>query len=93
MIFAEFSLGFDTAADCEDALRGLGVDYRDIPFQGLSYAGRAFQLYRRRGGVRSAPLPDFFIGGHASAIQAPILTRDAARYQAYFPDVALLAPK
>jgi predicted nucleic acid-binding protein len=37
-------------------------------------------------------LPDFFIGGHASALGVPILTRDVARYRSYFPEVRVLKP-
>ena len=89
-IFAEFSLGFETAEACEAAIAAMGLTYRETPLAGLFRAGRAFKQYRLRGGARSSPLPDFFIGGHASAIGAPILTRDVARYRTYFPEVRLL---
>lgn len=91
VIFAEFSFGFDTAESCDEALRAMGLRLDEIPLEGLFRAGRAFKLYRQRGGAKTSPLPDFFIGGHASAIGAPILTRDAARYNSYFPDVQLLS--
>ncbi|WP_294538555.1 type II toxin-antitoxin system VapC family toxin [uncultured Rhodoblastus sp.] len=92
-IFAEFSLGFDSAEACEAEIALMGLTYQEIPRLGLFLAGRAFKHYRRRGGSRSSPLPDFFIGGHASALGAPILTRDVARYRTYFPEVRLFAPK
>jgi predicted nucleic acid-binding protein len=47
--------------------------------------------YRRRGGIKSAPLPDFFIGAHAAVARYSILTRDSARYRSYFPTVKLIA--
>jgi predicted nucleic acid-binding protein len=55
-------------------------------------AGRAFVEYRRRGGVRTSPLPDFSVGAHAAVAGLKLLTRDAGRYRSYFPKVALITP-
>ena len=48
--------------------------------------------YRRSGGLRERVLPDFLIGAHAAVKSYRILTRDAARYRTYFPDVDIIAP-
>lgn len=37
-------------------------------------------------------LPDFYIGAHAQVERLTLISRDAARYQTYFPGVALVAP-
>ncbi len=55
-------------------------------------AGTAFLEYRRRSEKRQSVLPDFLIGGHASALKASILTRDARVYRTYFPTVPLITP-
>jgi len=55
-------------------------------------AAKAFRACRAKGVTRSAPLRDFFIGAHASALGVPLLTRDAGRYGACFPEVELIAP-
>src|ERR1035438_2646134 len=55
-------------------------------------AGKCFLLYRRRGGLRNSPLPDFYIGAHAAIGHLALLTRDAARYRSYFPTAEILAP-
>ena len=47
-----------------------------IPFEAAFLAGKAFLRYRRRGGQRAAPLPDFFIGAHAAVAGHRLLTRD-----------------
>src|SRR5256885_59806 len=60
--------------------------------RGPGPAARAFTAYRKRGGKRSAPLPDFFIGAHALVEGLTLLTRDARRYRTYFPRARLIAP-
>lgn len=55
-------------------------------------AGKAFLAYRRRGGVRTAPLPDFVIGAHAAVKRYALLSRDSGRFESYFPTVELIAP-
>ena len=69
-------------------------DFRRLPLPYLAGfpAARAFQAYRKSGGQRSAPLPDFFIGAHAEAEGLALLTRDASRYMTYFPKVKLICP-
>jgi predicted nucleic acid-binding protein len=63
-----------------------------LPYSAGFPAARAFQAYRKAGGRRSAPLPDFFIGAHAEAEGLSLLTRDATRYRTYFPKVRLICP-
>jgi predicted nucleic acid-binding protein len=55
-------------------------------------AGRSFVEYRRRGGARTSPLPDFYIGAHALVSGMTLLTRDASRFRTYFPELSLIAP-
>ena len=55
-------------------------------------AGKCFVRYRRRSGSRRSPLPDFYIGAHASVAGLTLLTRDATRYRSYFPGLEIIAP-
>lgn len=48
-------------------------------------AGKCFVNYRRAGGARRSPLPDFYIGAHAAIGGYTLLTRDERRYKTYFP--------
>ena len=57
-----------------------------LPYEAGFVAGRAFVEYRRRGGLRTSPLPDFYIGAHAAVAGLTLLTRDARRYAGYFPE-------
>src|SRR5437867_8198742 len=63
-----------------------------LPYRAAWPAARAFTAYRRRGGKRTAPLPDFFIGAHVLVEGLTLLTRDARRYRTYFPRLRLIAP-
>jgi predicted nucleic acid-binding protein len=58
----------------------------------LFLAGKAFQRYRRAGGVRTGVLSDFFIGAHSVIADAPLITRDGRRYRTYFPGIELIIP-
>jgi predicted nucleic acid-binding protein len=93
IIYAELSVGFEQEAALEAVLGGAGIRRLALPFRAASPAAQAFSAYRRRGGSRAAPLPDFFIGAHALVEDLPLLTRDPARYRAYFPGLRLIAPR
>lgn len=92
IVFAEVSVGFGRVEDLEEALPP-GIFRRDpLPYEAAFLAGKSFLAYRRRGGRRAAPLPDFYIGAHAAVAGHELLTRDAARYRTYFPRLTLIAP-
>ncbi len=84
IIYAEISMGFNQP---EEFFR------RDpLPYAAAFLAGQSFLQYRRRGGERRSPLPDFYIGAHAAVADMPLLTRDVNRYKTYFPSVKLIVP-
>jgi len=92
IIYAEIAFGFATMADLDHHL-GADVFRRlALPYEAGFVAGRAFVEYRRRGGERTSPLPDFYIGAHAAVSGLKLLTRDARRYKGYFPRVLLISP-
>jgi hypothetical protein len=92
MIFAEVSVRYTRIEDVDDALPRTMFQREAIPYEAAFLAGKAFLAYRRRGGARRSPLPDFFIGAHAAVAGYQLLTRDAARYRDYFPRLPLIAP-
>jgi len=92
IIYAEVSIGFQRIEDLESAIPSSLFRRDALPFEAAFLAGKAFLQYRRRGGGRTAPLPDFYIGAHAAVASFRLLTRDAKRYQTYFPSVELIAP-
>jgi predicted nucleic acid-binding protein len=92
VVFAEVSVRFSKLEDVMNALSRELV-YEDIPKPAAFLAGKCLLDYRHRGGERSAPLPDFFIGAHAAVTGRPLLTRDRGRYETYLPGLRLIAPE
>lgn len=62
-----------------------------LPYEAGFLASRAYTTYRRRGGARRSPLPDFCIGAHAAVRGYRLLTGDNA-YRGYFPSIELITP-
>ncbi|MDF1658213.1 MAG: type II toxin-antitoxin system VapC family toxin [Verrucomicrobiales bacterium] len=92
IIFAELCCRVSSTDELEEALAPFKLKYQELPREALFLASQAFLIYRQRGGSKPSPLPDFFIGAHAAALEIPILTRDVWRYQTYFPEVELICP-
>lgn len=93
IVYAEVSIGYRTIEDVECAMPVDLYRREPLPYEAAFLAGKCFVAYRRRGGVRRSPLPDFYIGAHAAVRGYRLLTRDAARYRSYFPTVELVAPR
>jgi predicted nucleic acid-binding protein len=93
IIYAELAPAFATPADLDRWLDPAVFQRLPLPYTAGWLAAQAFVKYRRAGGAKNSPLPDFYIGAHAEAEGLTLVTRDAARYRNYFPTVALIAPK
>jgi hypothetical protein len=93
IIYAEVSLAFAHEQELDAELRGLGIAKLPLPYGAAFPAARAFARYRKKGGERRSPLPDFYIGAHAQVDGLKLLTRDARRYRSYFPEVDISAPE
>lgn len=92
IVYAEVSIGFDRIEDVESALPHEVFVRSPLPWDAAFLAGKCFTAYRRRGGEKRSPLPDFYIGAHAAVSGLSLLTRDPARYRTYFPKLKLIAP-
>lgn len=92
VVYAEVAVGFTSRERLERTLQGVGLVRLGVPWAAAWLVARAFLEYRRHGGPRATPLPDFFIGAHAAAAGLTLLTRDSARVRTYFPEVSLVAP-
>ena len=92
LIYAEISVDFDSREELDDAVSPQDLRREELPYEAAFLAGKAFRSYRRRGGPRRSPMPDFYIGAHAAVRGYRLLTRDPRRYRGYFPTVELIAP-
>ena len=92
IVYAEVAAGFARIEALEDALPSDYYERRPLPWEAAFLAGQCFVKYRRRGGSRRSPMPDFYIGAHAAVEGLTLLTRDPRRYRTYFPTVRLIAP-
>lgn len=93
IIYAELSVA-QSRIEALDSLLPSDVFAREaLPWSAAFLAGKAFLAYRRRGGEKRSPLPDFYIGAHAAVARYSLLTRDKGRYATYFPTVHLISPQ
>ena len=92
VVYGEVAVAYDTIEALDAALEPSALEREELPYPAAFLAGRAHVAYRRRGGSRRSPLPDFYIGAHAAVAGYRLLTRDARRYRTYFPRLEVIAP-
>lgn len=92
LVYAEVSVRFERLEDLDDALPASSFRRESLPWEAAFLAGKCFRRYRRSGGERRSPLPDFYVGAHAAIRGYALLTRDASRYRTYFPRLEIVAP-
>lgn len=92
LVYSELCMGAESTEEVDGIIKSLRLSYMEIPSSALFFAAKAFRAYRSRGGTRTSPLPDFFIGAHAKSLGLPLITRDVNRYRTYFPEVTLISP-
>jgi len=93
IVYSEVSIGFEKIEELESALNKGGFQMLEIPKEALFLAGKAFQKYRKGKGIKSSPLPGFYIGAQAAILDIDLITRDVSRYRTYFPSIKIISPK
>ena len=81
----------DPAGD-DGSLPASDYEREPLPYRAGFAAGKAYLRYRRSGGGKRSPMPDFYVGAHAAVAGYRLLTRDASRYRTYFPKLELIVP-
>jgi len=92
IVYGEVAARFARIEELEVALPPNYYARLPLPWEAAYLAGQCYVKYRRRGGARRSPLPDFYIGAHAAIEGLTLLTRDARRYRTYFPALRIVAP-
>ncbi|MGH8794111.1 MAG: type II toxin-antitoxin system VapC family toxin [Stackebrandtia sp.] len=93
IVYAEVSVRFATVEELDDALPWPDFQREELPYAAGFLAGKAFLRYKRNGGEKRSPLPDFYIGAHAAVKNYRLLTRDVSRYRKHFPRLDVVAPR
>ena len=93
IIYAELCYNKRSPFEVDQLLEVLEIGLIELSRQALFHTSQAFKSYRKRGGSKLSTLPDFFIGGQASDLGIPILTRDISKYKSYFPTLPLISPE
>lgn len=93
IIYSEVSVGFKKIEELESALTAGRFRFLQLSKEALFLAGKAFLEYRRRMGIKTSTMPDFFIGAHAAVLQIDLITRDVSRFRSYFPTINLITPR
>jgi predicted nucleic acid-binding protein len=91
IVYAEVSVAFEHIEELDRKIPSV-IEREDLPWEAAFLAGRCFREYRRRGGTKRSPLPDFYIGAHALVTGRALLTRDSARYRTALPALVLVSP-
>lgn len=91
IIYAELSIGFDRIERLDDSLPDQ-IQREALPWDAAFLAGQCFLKYRRSGGARRSPLPDFYIAAHAAITGRALLTRDRPRHTELLPSLRVIAP-
>lgn len=92
IVYAEVSIGFERIEEVEELFLPNYFVREPIPWEACFLAGKSFLQYKKKGGTKASPLPDFFIGSHALIKGYRLLTRDVSRYKTYFPKLQLISP-
>lgn len=92
LVYAEVSVGYRRIEELDGALPPDTFQRLPLPWAAAFLAGECFVRYRRAGGTRRSPLPDFYIGAHAAIEGMTLLTRDARRYRTYLPRLVVVTP-
>lgn len=92
IIYSEVSVHFKDPESLEKALPSPSIKRDNIPYQAAFIAGKCFARYRKAGGAKNSPLPDFYIGAHAMVRDWKVITRDKGRFSTYFPTLEIISP-
>jgi predicted nucleic acid-binding protein len=92
VIYAELLVPGPAPKLVDELLAVYNIQRSNLPWSAAALAAQAFARYRKRGGPRTKPLPDFYIGAHAAVGNLSLLTRDVSGYRSHFPKLRLLTP-
>jgi hypothetical protein len=87
----EIATGLADPSDAARVLATLGIAFRPSDERAVYATADAWRRARSVAG-RERLVPDFLIGGHASAHAERLLTRDPVFYRRWFPELQVVEP-
>jgi hypothetical protein len=64
IVYTEVSIGFEKIEELEAAIHKGGFQMLEIPKEALFLAVKAYLRYREGRGIKSSPLPEFYLVAH-----------------------------
>ena len=92
VIYTELLVPGPSVAALDSLLDVYETQRSPLPWACAQLTAAAFALYRKQGGVKQVPMPDFYIGAHAAVSNLSVLTRDPKPYQNYFKKLVVIKP-
>ena len=83
IILAEISALYDSPERVEAVFSTAEYTRLDLPWEAAFATSRAFLLYKRSGGPRDVPMPDFYIGAHALVACLPLIQPSSVPSRTY----------
>jgi predicted nucleic acid-binding protein len=93
IVYCEFSVGMNSKAETDEAIKLLGLERLSYSDAALFRAGEAFKTYRDvNKGPKLGVLPDFLVGALAEVAKLPLMTANPGDFVNYFPNVKVICP-
>ncbi len=93
VVFAELSPGSASSVRLLEQLELLAIAYEHFSPESAHLAGCIHWKYRREGGPREHPVPDFLIAARAQVQCDRLAAIDRGYLRRYFPKLPLLSPE
>lgn len=92
VVYTELLVPGPSVDALDELLDVYGTLRTPLPWSCAALTAAVFATYRRHGGTKLKPLPDFYIGAHAAVANLRVLTRDPSPYKTYFPRLVVVSP-
>ena len=86
-------MAYERCEQLDSILGAFEIAKLSLPWEAAFLAGKAFIEYRRRGGNKTSPLPDFYIGAHAMLAGLDPIDSRRAPLPRLFPRAASRLPR
>lgn len=91
IVFSEICALFESESELEALLEGV-AEKISLNWECAFPAGKAYRLYKTRGGKKPRMLPDFLIAAQAYSLGWTLVTNNAADVRNYFPKLKIISP-